>query len=96
MPKTQLFGKLRHHEISKIATMISNNRLQDSKSGDDMIEYEQGCSFSSIIKCRRRLDPFGEIIHRYDDVSMPPNLVRVTCHEFNAPFCERTNGNYRV
>jgi hypothetical protein len=96
MSKTQLFSKLGHHEILKMATVISDDSLRDSKLSDDMIEYEQGCIFSGIIECRHHLDPFSEIIHGYDDVSMPPDRVRVTCHEVNAPFCERTNGNYRV
>jgi hypothetical protein len=40
MSKTQLFSNLGHHEISKMATMISDDSLRDSKSSDDMIEYE--------------------------------------------------------
>jgi hypothetical protein len=71
MPKTQLLSKLGHHEIFKMATVISDDSLWDSKSSDDMIEYEHGCSFSSIIECRQCLGPFSEIIHSYDDVSMP-------------------------
>jgi hypothetical protein len=96
MPKTQLFSKLRHHEILKMATVISNDSLWDSKSSDDMIEYEQFYSFSNVIKCRHHLGSLSEIIHGYNDVSMPPGRVSVTCHEVNAPFCERTNENYRV
>jgi hypothetical protein len=96
MLKTQIFSKLRHHEVSKMSTMISDDSLRDSKLSDDMIEYEQGCIFSSIVECRHRLRPFSEIIHGYDDVSMPPNRVGVTCHEVNAPFFKRTNGNYIV
>jgi hypothetical protein len=41
MLKNQLFSKLRHHEILKMATLISNDSLWNSKSSDDMIEYEQ-------------------------------------------------------
>jgi hypothetical protein len=73
MPKTQLFSKLRHHEISKMDTVISNDSLWDSKSSDDMIEYEKCCSFPSVIECRHHLSPFSEVIHSYDDVSMPPD-----------------------
>jgi hypothetical protein len=54
-----------------MATVISDDSLWDSKSSDDMIEYEQGYSFSDIIECRHRLTPFSEIIHSYDDLSMP-------------------------
>jgi len=94
--KTQIFGKLRHHEISKMATMIGDDSLQDSESCDDMIEYESGFSFSNIIECRHHLGPLREIIHGYDDVSMPPGRVRVIRHEINAPFRKRSNENYRV
>jgi hypothetical protein len=38
--KTQIFGKLRHHEISKMATIIGDDSLWNSKSCDDMIVYE--------------------------------------------------------
>jgi hypothetical protein len=76
--------------------MISNDSLGNTKPSNDMIEYEQCCSFPGVIECRHRLDPFSEVIHNYDDVSMPPNRLRVTCHEVNAPFCEGTNRNYRV
>jgi hypothetical protein len=96
MSKTQLFSKIRHHDVLKMDIVISNDSLRESKSSDDMIEYEKCCNFSSVIECRHRLDPFSEIICGYDDVSMPLVRVRVTCHEVNAPFCERTNENYRV
>ena len=96
MLKTQHFSKLGHHEISKMATVISNDSLGDTKPSNDMIEYEQFYSFPCVIECRHRLGPFSEVRHNYDDVSMPLDRVRATCHEVNAPFCEGTNGNYRV
>jgi hypothetical protein len=45
MPKTQILGKLGHHEISKMDIVNSDDSLRDSKSSDDMIEYEQGYNF---------------------------------------------------
>jgi hypothetical protein len=71
--------------------MISDNRLWDSKSCDDVIENEKCCSFSSVVECRHRLGPFREIIHGYNNVSMPPDRVRVTGHEIDTPFSERSN-----
>jgi hypothetical protein len=65
-------GKFRHHEIAKMTTMVSDDGLRDTKPSNDMIEYEQHYSFPGIIKCRHRLGPFSEIIHGYDNVSMPP------------------------
>jgi hypothetical protein len=96
MSKTQLLGNFKHREIEKMTTMVNDDVLRDTKSSNDMIEYEQCCSFPGIIKCRHRRDPFSEIIHDYDNVYMPPCRVRVTCHEVNSPFSEWTNGNYRV
>jgi hypothetical protein len=72
MAKIQLFSKFRHHKISKMTTVISNDGLRDTKSSNDMTEYEQCYSFSSLIKCRHHLGPFSEIIHNYNNVSMPP------------------------
>jgi hypothetical protein len=96
MSKTQLLIKFIHHEILKMTTVTSNDGLRDTKSSNDMIEYEQRYSFPSIINCGHRLGPFSEMIHSYNNVSMPLDRVRVTCHEFNAPFSEWTKGNYRV
>jgi hypothetical protein len=96
MSKTQLVGKFRHHKVLKMATVISNNSLWDPESSNNMIKYEKGCRFPSTVESRHRLDPFHEIIHGYDNVSMPPDRVRVTFHEIDTPFCERSDGNYRV
>jgi hypothetical protein len=79
-----------------MGSMVSDDGLRDTKPIDDMIEYEQCCSFPDVIKCRHRLGALSEIIHSYNDVSMPPDRVRVTCHEVNSPFIKWTNGNYRI
>jgi hypothetical protein len=96
MSKTQLVGKFRHHKVSKMATVISNDSLWDPKSSNNMIKYEKGFSFPSIFESRHRLGPFREIIHGYDNVSLPLGRVRVTCHEIDTPFSEISDGNYRV
>jgi hypothetical protein len=96
MAKTQLFSKLGHHKILKMTTVVNIDGLRDTKSSNDMIEYEQLCSFPGVIKCRNHLGPFNEIIHSYNNVSMHPSRVMVKYHEVNAPFGEWTNKNYRV
>jgi hypothetical protein len=73
MMKTQLLSKFRHHKILKMTTVISNNIPRDTKSSNDMIGYEQCCSFPGVIKCRHCLDLFSEIIHSYNNISMPPD-----------------------
>ena len=40
--------------------------------------------------------PFGEVVHVYDNISMPPSRVRVTCHKIDAPLRKGTNGNDRM
>jgi hypothetical protein len=55
-------SKFRHHKILKMTTMISNDGLRDTKPSNDMIEYEQCCSFLSVIKCRHRLDPCWPLV----------------------------------
>jgi hypothetical protein len=79
-----------------MGAMVSDDGLRDTKPSDDMIEYEQCCSFPDVIKCRHHLGPLSEIIHIYNDVSIPLDRARVTCHEVNAPFKKWTNGNYRI
>jgi hypothetical protein len=40
MSKTQLFRKLRHHKVLKVATRIGNDSLWNSKSCNNVIEDE--------------------------------------------------------
>jgi hypothetical protein len=91
MVKTQLFSKFGHHKIPKVATVISDDSLVNTKTSYDVIKKKQGCSLSSIVECRHRLGPFRKVINDYNDVTMPPSRVRVTCHEIDAPFRKRTN-----
>jgi hypothetical protein len=72
MVKTQIFSKFKHHKILKMTIVISNDGLRDTKPSNDMIEYEQCCIFLGVIKYRHHLGPFSEIVHNYNDVSMPP------------------------
>ena len=71
MSKNQLVGKFRHHKVSKMVTVISDDSLRDPKSSNNMIKYEKGYNFPGIVKSRHHLGPFCEIIHGYNNVSMP-------------------------
>jgi hypothetical protein len=55
-----------------MGAMVGDDGLRDIKPSDDMIEYEKCCYFHGVIECRHRLSPLSEIIHNYNDVSMPP------------------------
>ena len=90
MAKTQLFSKFEHHKIPKVTTVISDDSLGNTKTSYDVIKKEQCCSLSSVVKCRHRLGPFHKVINGYNGVTMPPDRVRVTCHEIDAPFHKGT------
>ena len=74
MTKTQPLSKFKHHKIPKVATVISDDSLGNTKMSYDIIKKEQCCSISSVVKCQHRLDPFHKVINDYDDVTMPPRL----------------------
>jgi hypothetical protein len=40
MAKTQLFSEFGHHEVSKVATVISDDSLRNTKMSYDVIENE--------------------------------------------------------
>jgi hypothetical protein len=40
MAKTQLFNEFGHHEVSKVATVICDNILRNTKMGYDVIKNE--------------------------------------------------------
>ena len=72
MAQTKLACKLSHHDVSKMAPMVSNNCLWDTKPSYNVIEYENCSCFAACVECRHRLGPFSKIINREDDIRMPP------------------------
>ena len=94
MAQTKLACKFGHHDVSKMAPMVSNDRLWDTKPSDNMIENENRRCSTICLKRRHRLGPFSKIINREDDIRMPPSRVRVTSDEVDTPFGEWTDGNY--
>ena len=80
----------------KMGTMIGNNGLRDTKARNDVIEYELRGYLTIDSKCRHLFGPFGEVVNGYDNISMLPDQVRVTCHKIDAPLRKGTNGNDRV
>ena len=66
-----------------MGTMIGNNGLRDTKPKNNVIEYELGSYFTVSDKCRHCFGPFGEVVHSYDDISMPPvrEIGRASCRE---------------
>jgi hypothetical protein len=75
--------------------MVSDNILWDVKPCYYMVKNETSHCFSIIVKRWHSLDPLCEVVYRYDDVTMPPGLIQVTCSKFNPPLGERTNNNDR-
>jgi hypothetical protein len=48
MAKTQLLSKFRHHKISKMTTVISNDGLGDTKSSNDMMNMNNVAFFPML------------------------------------------------
>ena len=70
--QTQLRSQLHHHIMPKMGTMIGNDGLRDTKPRNDMIEYEL-CSCLTIGgKCRHCFGLVGEVVHGYNNISIPP------------------------
>lgn len=61
--------------------------------GYGMVEEELGSNDTIRIICGHHLDPFSKIVDNEDDIAMPPDQVRVTCHEIYAPFRKWANDN---
>ena len=80
----------------KMGTMIGNDGLRDTNPRHTVIEHELSSCLTVSGKCRHCFFPFGELVHGYDNISMPPSRVRVTRHKIDAPLCKGTNGNDRV
>ena len=93
MMQTQLSSELCHHVTLEMISMISNDDLRDTKSSYDMVEKKLSRSFTISITCGHRHRPFSEIINDNDDITMPPDQVRVTCHEINTPFSKGADGD---
>ena len=70
--QTQLRSQLRHHIMLKMGTMIGNDGLRDTKPSNNMIDYELSRYLTISGKCRHFFGPFFEVVHGYNDISMPP------------------------
>ena len=57
--------------MPKIGTMISNDGLRDTKPSNNVIEHELSSYLTVSGKCRHCFGPFGEVVHGYDNISMP-------------------------
>jgi hypothetical protein len=73
MLKPQFGCYLFHHFILKVTAMISDNLTRDTKSGDNLIEYEEGDSLPIGFNCRNVFDPLNKVVYDHDNVLIPPN-----------------------
>ena len=79
-----------------MGTMIGSDGLRDMKPRNDVIEYELSGCLTVNGMFRHCFNPFGEVVHGYDNISMPPDRVTVTRHKIDAPLFKGTNGNDRM
>jgi hypothetical protein len=73
--------------------MINENITLDTEPGDNLIEYEKGCSLPIRFNCRNVLDPLSKVVNGHDNVLMPPSRSWVAINEVHPPLGEGTDGN---
>ena len=73
--------------------MISDYGLWNSEPSYYMIEKEEGGSLTILCICSYSLTPLSEIIHSYNNVTMPLDRGRITMRKLNTPFGKRANDN---
>ena len=73
--------------------MVSDNGLRDSKPGNHMIEKKLGSSLTVSCECRNCFGPFSEVVHGYDNITIPPCRARVTRHKIDTPIRKGANDN---
>ena len=71
MLKPQFIYYLFHHIILKVTSMVSDNLTRDTELGDNMFEYEEGCSIPIIFNCRHGLVPLSKVVDDHDNVFIP-------------------------
>ena len=64
-------SQFKHHGITKMRTMISNDRLGYIKPSNYVIEQEKFCCLCVIKIGWHRLHPFCEIVHNHYNVIVP-------------------------
>jgi hypothetical protein len=55
--------------------MVSDNLTWDTEPGDNLIEYEEGCSLPIRFNCSHGLDPLIKVVDDHDNVLMPQDEV---------------------
>ena len=71
----QIQRQLGHHIILKVHAMVCDKLLRDTKSGDNLIEYEIRDCLTVVFYCRHCLIPFCELIDSHNDMMVPPSRI---------------------
>jgi hypothetical protein len=61
--------------------------------GNYVFEQKMHCCVSDVIVGGNGFDPFGKVIHYYDDILVSIAIWRVSSHEVDAPFVEEANSD---
>ena len=82
--------------VAKILPMIRNYSLWDPKLCNNMVEEKKCSCLSSVVECRHHFNPFGKIVNRDNNITMPLIRRRVTGHEINTPFRKWSSRDNRM
>ena len=73
--------------------MVSDTLTQDTKPGDNLVQYKEGCSLPIGFNCRRGLGPLSKLVDGHNNVLMPPSQSWVAIDEVHPPLGEGINDN---
>jgi hypothetical protein len=76
--------------------MVGNNLEWYSKMGYDVVEEKMRCGVSGVVESGHSFGPFGEVIHRNNNVFVTIPGGGITSHEVDASFTKGARGNDRV
>jgi len=82
--------------ILEVFPMVGTKLEWYSKTGYDMVEEKTRCGVSGVVESGHSFGPFGEVIHRDNNVFVTIAGGGITSHEVDAPFTEGAGSNVWV
>ena len=71
--------------------MVSDKLSQNSKLGDNLVEYKMCGCLTIEFNFGNNLCPFCEIDNSHNNMMVPPSRIWVTIHKFDPPLGEVTD-----
>lgn len=82
--------------ILKVLPVICSYFLQKAKLANDVVREKVCIHFADIIQCRNIFGTLSNVVNNDNDLGIPLDRVKVTCHNIDAPFHKGTNNDNRM